>query len=143
MSLCHLTVEPLGVVLRRPQRRHPPEAAVDDGVAAREVNDGGSVQLAALRHHRCGVMTGVVRAASHAVDPLQHAAHVAHLGARVTVSKKMLFKSTLCKSRPNWYLSGDAQRLEGIGPAGHDLSLVHQQDSDVVLTFDLWRDEGE
>lgn len=44
---------------------------------------------------------------------------------------------------PNCYLSGDTQRLEGIGPAGHDLGLVHQQDSDVVLTFDLRRDEGE
>lgn len=80
---CHCTVEPLGVVLRRPQRRHPPEAAVDDGVAAREINDGGGVQLAALRHHRRGVVAGVVRASRHAVDPLQHAAHVAHLAAQV------------------------------------------------------------
>lgn len=35
------------------------------------------------------------------------------------------------------YLSSDAQRLESVGPTGHDLGLVHQQDSDVVLTFNL------
>lgn len=150
MSLrCHLTIEPLGVVLRRPQRRHPPEAAVDDGVAAGEVDDGGGVQLAALRHHRRGVVAGVVRAARHAVDPLQHAAHVAHLGAQVQDGRCRKVPNKLSKCAffvappPNCYLSGDTQRLEGIGPAGHDLGLVHQQDSDVVLTFDLRRDEGE
>lgn len=149
MSLrCHLTIEPLGVVLRRPQRRHPPEAAVDDGVSAGEVDDGGGVQLASLRHHRRGVVAGVVRAARHAVDPLQHAAHVAHLGAQVQdgrcrrVSNKLSKRAFLWRP-PNCYLSGDTQRLEGIGPAGHDLGLVHQQDSDVVLTFDLRGNEGE
>lgn len=57
--------------------------------------------------------------------------------------KPFVSKQLFCDTGPNCYLSGDTQRLEGIGPAGHDLSLVHQQDSDVVLTFDLWGDEGE
>jgi len=35
------------------------------------------------------------------------------------------------------YLSGGAQWLESIRATGHDISLVHQQDSYVVLTFDL------
>lgn len=35
------------------------------------------------------------------------------------------------------HLSGDAQWLEGVGPARHDLGLVHQQNSDVVLAFNL------
>lgn len=37
------------------------------------------------------------------------------------------------------YLSGDTTRLESIGSARYDLRLVHQQDSDVVLTFGLQR----
>lgn len=40
------------------------------------------------------------------------------------------------------YLSGDTQRLESVGSTGHDLGLVHQQDSDVVLTFNLQRRSG-
>lgn len=39
------------------------------------------------------------------------------------------------------YLSSDAQRLEGVSSTGHDLRLVHQQDSDVVLTFNLQTNE--
>lgn len=77
--MVHCTVEPLGVVLSGAERRHAPQAAVYDGVAAGEVDDGGGVQLPALRHHGCGVVARVVRAARHAVDTLQHAAHVAHL----------------------------------------------------------------
>lgn len=59
------------------------------------------------------------------------------------VSNKLSKRAFLWRPPPNCYLSGDTQRLEGIGPAGHDLGLVHQQDSDVVLTFDLRGDEGE
>lgn len=85
---CYCTVEPLGVVLCRPERWHAAQAAVYDGVTAGEVDDGGGVQLSALCHHRRGVVTRVVRAARHAVHPLQHAAHVSHLvrrGERGTV----------------------------------------------------------
>lgn len=35
------------------------------------------------------------------------------------------------------YLSGNTQRLKSIRATGHDFRLVHQQDSDVVLTFSL------
>lgn len=77
--LCYCTIEPFGVVLCRPQRWHAAQAAVYDGVPAREVDDGGGVQLSALCHYSCRVVTGVVRAASDTVHPLQHAAHVAHL----------------------------------------------------------------
>lgn len=74
------TIEPFGVVLGGAQGRHSPHAAVYDRVTPREVDDGGGVQLSALRHHRGGVVPRVVRAAGHAVHPLQHSAHVAHLG---------------------------------------------------------------
>lgn len=73
------TIEPFGVVLCSPQRWHAAQAAVDDRITTREVDDGGGVQLAALCHHRGGVVARVVRTASHAVHPLQHAAYVAHL----------------------------------------------------------------
>lgn len=73
------TIEPFGVVLGGAQGGHSPHAAIYDRVSAREVNDGGSVQLATLRHHRGGVVPRVVGAAGHTVDPLQHSAHVAHL----------------------------------------------------------------
>lgn len=79
----YCTVEPLRVVLCSPQRRHASQAAVYDRVTTREVDDGGGVQLSALRHHRCGVVTGIVGAARDAVHPLQHAAHVAHLQTEV------------------------------------------------------------
>lgn len=82
MLLCG-TIEPFGVVLGRPQGRHSPHAAVYDRVTPREVDDGGGVQLSALRHHCGGVVPRVVRAAGHAVHPLQHSAHVAHLGGEV------------------------------------------------------------
>lgn len=78
-SLCYCTIEPFGVVLCSPQRWHAAQAAIYDRVAAREVNDGGGIQLSALCHHRRGVVTRIVRAASHTVHPVQHAAYVAHL----------------------------------------------------------------
>lgn len=37
------------------------------------------------------------------------------------------------------YLSANTKRLESIGSTGHYFSLVYQQDSDVVLTFNLQR----
>lgn len=73
------TVKPLGVVLCRAQRRHAAQAAVDDRVPAREVDDRGRIQLALLRHHRCGIVAWVVGAACNSVDPIQHAAQVSHL----------------------------------------------------------------
>lgn len=79
---CSGTIEPFGVVLGSPQGGHSPHAAVYDRVSPGEIDDGGGVQLPALRHHCGGVVPRVVGAAGHAVHPLQHSAHVAHLRGR-------------------------------------------------------------
>ena len=139
------TVEPFGVILGGPERRHPTQAAVYDRVPAGEVNDGGGKHLSALRHHRCGVVPRIVRTPGHAVDPLQHAAHVAHLQPETRERGKMTCRGfTVFLQNPTHtylYLSGNTQRLESIGSTGHDLGLVHQQDPDVVLTFNLQRNQ--
>lgn len=49
------------------------------------------------------------------------------------------FDKTRTGGHTHNYLSGDTTRLESIGSARYDLRLVHQQDSDVVLTFGLQR----
>lgn len=67
-----LTIQPLGVVLSGAQRRHVPQAPIDDRVPAGEIDDGGGVQLPPLRHHGSGVVAGVVRTSGHAVNRLQH-----------------------------------------------------------------------
>lgn len=158
-SLCYCTIEPFRVVLCSPERWHPTQAAVYDGVSAREVNDCGGIQLSAFRNHRCGVMTRVIWAACHTIHPLQDAAHVAHLrwmkrqsdaemerkrerqGEYQVRSTVFSLHSTILHTQTHTYpyLSGNTQWLESIGSTGHDLSLVHQQDSDVVLTFNLQR----
>lgn len=102
-----LTVEPLGVVLGAAQRRHVAQAPVDDGVAAWEVDDGGGVELAALRQHGGGVVARVVRAAGHAVHRIQHAAGVADLmvvgeGGGREVSWSLDLKETSKTLIPTW-----------------------------------------
>ena len=144
------TIKPFWVVLGCAQGWHASQASVYDRIAAWEVDHSCGIQLSALRHHCCGVVTWVIRAACNAVDTLQHCAHVAHLrwwerqkrwSENSRDGKKMLSmnfpKVTL--SHTSHYLSGDAQRLESISAAGHDLCFVHQQNSDVILTFNLQR----
>lgn len=73
------TVEPLGVVLGGAQRRHVPQAAVDDGVPPGEVDHRRGVQLASLRHHGGGVVARVVGTAGDAVHRVQHPTEVTNL----------------------------------------------------------------
>ena len=82
-----VTVEPLGVVLRRPEGRQAAQTAVDDRVATREVDDRGGIQLTALGHHGRGVVAWVVRAASHTVHLLQHITQVTDLERQIEREK--------------------------------------------------------
>lgn len=76
------TVEPLGVVLGGPEGGHVAEAAVEDGISAGEVDDGGGVELASLRYHGSGVVARVVWAPCHSVHCVQNFTQISHLRER-------------------------------------------------------------
>lgn len=77
-----LTVEPLGVVLGRAQRRQDAQASVDGRVAAREVHGRSRVQLPAGREESRGIVLGAVGTAGHAADLIVDLGQVAQLWVR-------------------------------------------------------------
>lgn len=84
------TVEPLGIVLGGAQRRHVPQAPVDDGVASREVDHRSGVQLAPLCYHGGGVVARVIGTSGNTVHGVQHLTDVINLADRNT-TEQLLF----------------------------------------------------
>ena len=58
---CALTVEPLGVVLRRSESGTGAHDAVDGGITAGEIHGGGAVVIPISRHQESRVMMGRIR----------------------------------------------------------------------------------
>lgn len=77
-----LTVQPLGVVLRRTQWRQAAQAAVDGRVPSRKVHGSGGVQLPAGGDERGGVVQRVVGAAGHSANLVVDLRQVCQLGWR-------------------------------------------------------------
>lgn len=73
------TVQPFGVVLGGAQRRHVPQAPVDDRVPSREVDHRGRVQLSPLRYHGGGVVAWVIGTPGDTVHCVQHLTDVIDL----------------------------------------------------------------
>lgn len=63
-----LTVQPLGVVLGRAQRRQAAQAPVDGRVPPREIHGRGGIQLPAGGDERGRIVQRVVGTPSHSAD---------------------------------------------------------------------------
>lgn len=74
-----LTIEPFGVVLCGPKRRHVPQAPVDNRVTSREVDHCGGIQFTPLCHHCGGVVAGVIGTACNAIHCVQNLTDVGNL----------------------------------------------------------------
>lgn len=73
------TIEPFGVVLGGAQRRHVPQAPVDDRVSSGEVDHRRGIQLAPLCDHGGGVVARVVGTSGDTVHRVQHLTGVTNL----------------------------------------------------------------
>ena len=109
------TIEPFGVVLGSTKWGHAAQAAVDDRVAAGEINDCGGVKFSTVCQHGGRVVFGVIWAASNSVDCIKNLGKI--------------------RDGPSC-----ADGRESVSAARKETRTTQEENTDVILTLILRKD---